>query len=98
MYPTRKEGKYVSNTKSRQGDPLSPTLFLAVLEMIFKNLEWRNVGITINGRTLTHLRFADNIVLFAKTPDDLSKMINDLDLGNFKNSALLHWTPQLCNI
>ncbi|CAF4821695.1 unnamed protein product [Pieris macdunnoughi] len=46
--------------------------------MIFRNLEWRDMGITINGRALTHLRFADDIVLFAKTPADLSKMINDL--------------------
>ena len=74
-----KEGnKFQIQKGVRQGDPLSPTLFIAVLEMIFRNLEWRDTGITINGRTLTHLRFADDIVLFAKTPADLSKMINDL--------------------
>ncbi|GBP18002.1 Retrovirus-related Pol polyprotein from type-2 retrotransposable element R2DM; Endonuclease [Eumeta japonica] len=62
----------------RQGDPLSPKLFSAVLEMTFKSFEWQNLGLNIDGRTLTHLRFADDIVLFAKTPDDLVRMLNEL--------------------
>lgn len=62
----------------RQGDPLSPKLFSAVLEMIFRNFEWETLGLNIDGRTLTHLRFADDIVLFAKTPGDLCRMLNEL--------------------
>ncbi|GBP07182.1 Retrovirus-related Pol polyprotein from type-2 retrotransposable element R2DM; Endonuclease [Eumeta japonica] len=63
----------------RQGDPpLSPKLFSAVLEMVFRRLEWENLGLNIDGSTLTHLRFADDIVLFAKTPEDLNIMLNDL--------------------
>ncbi|GBP52074.1 Retrovirus-related Pol polyprotein from type-2 retrotransposable element R2DM; Endonuclease [Eumeta japonica] len=50
----------------RQGDPLSPKLFIAVLEDIFKNLDWEQFGININGSNLNHLRFADDIVLFAE--------------------------------
>ncbi|GBP08998.1 Putative uncharacterized transposon-derived protein F52C9.6 [Eumeta japonica] len=62
----------------KQGDPLSPKLFSAVLEMTFKSFEWQNLCLNIDGRTLTHLRFADDIVLFAKTPDDLVRMLNEL--------------------
>ncbi|GBP72876.1 Putative uncharacterized transposon-derived protein F52C9.6 [Eumeta japonica] len=62
----------------RQGDPLSPKLFSAVLEMTFKSFKWQNLGLNIDGRTLTHLRFADDIVLFTKTPDDLVRMLNEL--------------------
>lgn len=62
----------------RQGDPLSPKLFSSVLEMIFRSLDWENLGLNIDGRTLTHLRFADDIVLFAKTPGDLNRMLNEL--------------------
>ncbi|GBP54675.1 Retrovirus-related Pol polyprotein from type-2 retrotransposable element R2DM; Endonuclease [Eumeta japonica] len=62
----------------RQEDPLSPKLFSAVLEMTFKSFEWQNLGLNIDGRTLTHLRFADDIVLFAKTLDDLVRMLNEL--------------------
>ncbi|GBP52215.1 Retrovirus-related Pol polyprotein from type-1 retrotransposable element R2 [Eumeta japonica] len=62
----------------RQEDPLSSKLFSAVLEMTFKSFEWQNLGLNIDGRTLTHLRFADDIVLFAKTPDNLVRMLNEL--------------------
>ncbi|CAH0717940.1 unnamed protein product, partial [Brenthis ino] len=62
----------------RQGDPLSPKLFSAVLESIFRKLNWENLGINIDGTSLTHLRFADDIVLFAKTPEAITKMIEDL--------------------
>ncbi|GBP30708.1 hypothetical protein EVAR_75932_1 [Eumeta japonica] len=33
----------------RQGDPLSPKLFSAVLENIFRNLNWEGFGLNING-------------------------------------------------
>ncbi|XP_075990548.1 uncharacterized protein LOC142986144 [Anticarsia gemmatalis] len=62
----------------RQGDPLSPKLFSAVLESIFRQLSWENLGINVDGTSLTNLRFADDIVLFAKTPEDINKMIEDL--------------------
>ncbi|CAH2085229.1 unnamed protein product [Euphydryas editha] len=39
----------------RQGDPLSPKLFSAVLEEIFKILKWKNYGLNINGENLNHL-------------------------------------------
>ncbi|GBP18410.1 Putative uncharacterized transposon-derived protein F52C9.6 [Eumeta japonica] len=46
--------------------------------MVFRRLEWENLGLNIDGSTLTHLRFADDIVLFAKTPEDLNIILNDL--------------------
>ena len=49
----------------RQGDTLSPKLFNAGLEQVFRRLEWQNKGITINGEKLNHLRFADDIVLIS---------------------------------
>ncbi|GBP84805.1 Retrovirus-related Pol polyprotein from type-1 retrotransposable element R2 [Eumeta japonica] len=51
----------------RQGDPLSPKLFSAVLESVFRRLNWEHLGINIDGHLLSHLRFADDIVLLAKT-------------------------------
>lgn len=34
----------------KQGDPLSPKLFIAVLEQIFRKLDWETKGFTICGR------------------------------------------------
>lgn len=62
----------------RQGDPLSPKLFSAVLESIFRDLEWDNFGININGRQLNHLRFADDLVLITDNAKTLQQMLQQL--------------------
>ncbi|GBP09530.1 Putative uncharacterized transposon-derived protein F52C9.6 [Eumeta japonica] len=62
----------------RQGDPLSPKLFSTVLETIFRGLNWENLRINIDGASLTHLRFADDIVLFAETLKNIQQMIYEL--------------------
>lgn len=68
----------------RQGDPLSPKLFSAVLESIFRNLNWEGFGLNINGSKLNHLRFADDLVLFEENPEILEKMIQDLNTESKK--------------
>ncbi|GBP23912.1 Retrovirus-related Pol polyprotein from type-2 retrotransposable element R2DM; Endonuclease [Eumeta japonica] len=66
----------------RQGDPVSPKLFSAALEMIFRNLDWNENGLNINGENLNHLRFADDLILFSKCPIKLEQMLQQL--SNFK--------------
>nr|XP_032511484.1 uncharacterized protein LOC116765942 [Danaus plexippus plexippus] len=63
----------------RQGDVISPKLFKAALEDAFKLLEWEGLGININGEYITHLRFADDIVVMAKSMDELSTMLESLN-------------------
>jgi len=46
-------------------------MFSAVLERVIQNLNWDEVGIKINGECLHHLRFADDIVLFASSAVEL---------------------------
>ena len=70
---------------TKQGDPLSPKLFNAVLEKCMKRLQssWRRkgYGISFGGRSedqLCNLRFADDLLVFAASRSQLGKMITDL--------------------
>ena len=49
----------------RQGDPISPKLFTAAMESVFRNLDWQSKGIVVDGEHLTHLRFADDILILS---------------------------------
>ena len=62
----------------RQGDVISPKLFTTALEDVLKLLDWTGLGININGEYITHLRFADDIVVMAESMEDLGTMLNDL--------------------
>nr|XP_026485065.1 uncharacterized protein LOC113392732 [Vanessa tameamea] len=62
----------------RQGDVISPKLLTAALEDVFKLLDWKGFGININGEYISHLRFADDIVVMAETMEDLNTMLDDL--------------------
>ncbi|CAL9019822.1 unnamed protein product, partial [Prunus brigantina] len=57
----------------RQGDPLSPYLFVLCLEKLSHLIteavvkkEWRAVGISRTGPKISHLCFADDLLLFAE--------------------------------
>ena len=64
----------------RQGDSISPNLFNACLEdVVFRRMELEGKGINIDGKTLTNLRFADDLVLFAHTAIDLQALLEDLN-------------------
>jgi hypothetical protein len=69
----------------RQGDPISPFLFNAALEEGLRKckLKWTEKGYGMevghpSGDKLTNLRFADDVVLTAKTLPQLIAMIDDL--------------------
>ena len=62
----------------RQGDTISPKLFTATLESIFRRLNWENQGVKIDGEFLSHLRFADDIFLCTETPQELQQMLQEL--------------------
>jgi hypothetical protein len=64
----------------RQGDSISPSLFTATLEHVFRRLNWDKYGLCINGERLNNLRFADDIVLIANDPANLQIMLNELAL------------------
>ena len=62
----------------RQGDTISPKLFTATLESIFRRLKWENKGVQIDGEFLSNLRFVDDIFLCTETPQELQQMLQEL--------------------
>ncbi|XP_045454944.1 uncharacterized protein LOC123664445 [Melitaea cinxia] len=62
----------------RQGDPLSPRIFIGVLEHVISGLDWNQMGLNIKGKYLSHLRFADDIVLMSESSKKLEYMISTL--------------------
>uniref|UniRef100_A0A3P9I880 ribonuclease H n=1 Tax=Oryzias latipes TaxID=8090 RepID=A0A3P9I880_ORYLA len=73
----------------RQGDTLSPVMFTAALEEIFRRME-AEAGININGERMNNLRFADDIILFAEKEEDLSKLLNDLNKEGRKDGMKMN--------
>ena len=69
----------------RQGCLLSPTLFNIFLKRIMTDaLENHEGWVSIGGRTITNLRFADDIDALAGKEDELVKLINHLDTTSTK--------------
>ena len=68
----------------RQGDTSSPKLFTACLEKVFSNLQWQQKGIKIDGEFLSHLRFADDIIVFANNIKQLQQMLIELNEASLK--------------
>ena len=69
----------------RQGCLLSPTLFNIFLERIMTDaLENHEGSVSIGGRTITNLRFADDIEALAGKEDQFVKLINHLDTTSTK--------------
>ncbi|GBP31705.1 Retrovirus-related Pol polyprotein from type-1 retrotransposable element R2 [Eumeta japonica] len=84
----------------RQGDPLSSKLFNAVLEYVFKRVNWENYSININGSLLNHLRFSDDIVLLEEDPKKLEYMLKTIAIKtemerHMLRSKINKWSKQV---
>ena len=79
----RDSDKIKLQRRVRQGDNISPKLFTACLQdAIINKINWEDKGINIDGEHLSHLIFADDIVLVAKSPEELESMLTDIHLAS----------------
>ena len=53
-------------------------LFTTALESIFRPQAWEIRGLKIDGKYLSHLRFADDILVCANTPHELQHILQEL--------------------
>ena len=74
----KKSEKIRIKREVRQGDTISPKLFTATLESIFRRLNWENKGVKIDREFLSNLRFAQDIFLCTETPEELQQMLQKL--------------------
>lgn len=58
----------------RQGDPLSPLLFIAVMDEVIAG-SLPGLGVTVNGQDVDHLAYADDLVIFAENADRLKERL-----------------------
>ncbi|KAH1021435.1 hypothetical protein HUJ04_010951 [Dendroctonus ponderosae] len=66
----------------RQGDTISKKMFASLLEYRFKSVDFDGIGININGENLTHLRFADDIVLITHRINHARTMLQQLNAAS----------------
>lgn len=69
----------------RKGDPISPYLFMLCIERLFhvislavENGAWKPVKVTKRGPDISHLAFADDLILFAEATTDQAQVISTI--------------------
>ena len=62
----------------RQGDPLSPLLFVSVMDEVLQNSK-EDLGVEVNGRHVSHLLYADDLVIFAESEGRLQERLTALE-------------------
>ena len=77
----------------RQGDPISPYLFVIIIEKLahliqlaINDEEWKPIRLTKNGPPISHLFFADDIILFAEASIEQATVIQNC-LNKFCQSS-----------
>ena len=97
---------FFSSRGLRQGDPISPYLFLLVMERLYRRLAWAVESKEIHippfprGTSISHLFFADDVLLFCQANwRTITKLANILssftsssggELSKISNHSLLY--------
>ena len=75
---------------TRQGDPLSPLLFIAYLDRVIDQVRENACGVNIGGIRISNLRFADDIDLIDEDIDSLQCQIEQTTEAAEQAGLLVH--------
>ena len=54
------------------------------MEKVFRKLRWEKKGIKIDSEYLSHLRFANGIIIFANSMEELQEMLHELNQASLE--------------
>ena len=80
----------------RQGDPVSPKLFTATIQKVFKNAQLKEKGINIDGEKLSNLKFADDVALITEDVRDMEHQFITVNEESLKLVSI--YTKEKLNI
>ncbi|XP_015159687.1 uncharacterized protein [Solanum tuberosum] len=88
-----RHGFFNSTRGLKQGDPLSPGLFILGAEMLSRMLNhlhqtpiYKGFNMERKGPQINHLNFADDVIIFASSDKDSMKLIIDT-LGDYEHAS-----------
>lgn len=89
-------GKISMEKSLRQGDPLSPFLFIIMLELLSKMItswegdrKFNGVKLERTAPSISHLLFADDVLIFCRA--------NEKEVRNVLKCLYYKWTSQVIN-
>ena len=68
-------------------DTISPKLFTATLESLFRMLNWENESVKIDGEFLNNFHFADDTFVCTGIPQKLQHMLQELSDESWVNGS-----------
>ena len=87
----KKNGEWFgTDVGTRQGDPLSPLLFIAYLDRVMHQVRENVCGVNIGGIRITGLRFADDIDLIDEDVNSLQSQIEQTKEAVEQARLLVH--------
>ena len=74
----------------RQGCILSPHLFSLYTEQVMRDADIEGLGLTIGGRNITDLRYADDTALVSDNPTSMRRIVHKVDMAGRKAGLKLN--------
>ena len=60
------------------------------MEDLFRNFDWSNRGVSINGNKLSNLKFADDVTIIAQDLEELELSLNELSVASMQHGLKIN--------